>query len=150
VNAAMLGHEEASQFATAVLAYVSAVAGDQIRLRLSLAGHPPALVLRRDGSVDATGRFGTMLGLRVDPAFHETGVVLGRGDVMLLYTDGVTDCGPPDRRFGLDGLQALLATLSGLDPDEVVDSIDQAVLAAQHGLPRDDIALVALTRQRSG
>jgi hypothetical protein len=32
----------------------------------------------------------------------------------------------------------------------VVDSIDQAVLAAQHGLPRDDIALVALTRQRSG
>ena len=150
VNAAMLAHEEASQFATAVLAYVSAVAGDQIRIRLSLAGHPPALVLRRDGSVDAAGRFGTMLGLRADPAFHDSGVVLDRGDVLLLYTDGVTECGPRDRRVGLDGLQALLATLSGLPPDELVDAIDQAVLAAQDGLPRDDIALVALTLQRSG
>lgn len=83
----MLAHEDASQFATAVLAYASAVADDRVRVRLSLAGHPPALVRRREGSLDAAGRFGTMLGLRADPAFHETGVLLDRGDVLVPYTE---------------------------------------------------------------
>ena len=38
----------------------------------------------------------------------------------------------------------LLATLAGEPPDVVVDAVEQAVVDAQEGEPRDDIALLAL------
>jgi PAS domain S-box-containing protein len=149
LNTAMLTHDESSQFATAVLAYVSAVDGDHIRVRLSLAGHPPALVLRSDGSVDTTGTYGTMLGLRPDPACHDTELTLGRGDVLLLYTDGVTESGPRGTPFGEEGLVALLSTLAGRAPQDVVNAVEEAVVDAQEGQPRDDIALLALALRTS-
>jgi PAS domain S-box-containing protein len=144
LNTAMLAHDDTSQFATAVLAYVGAADRDQMRVRLSLAGHPPAAVLRRDGSVETTGSFGTMLGLRPDPAFHATELALAAGDVLLLYTDGVTEAGPRTRPFGERGLVDLLAGLAGAEPQEVVDAVEQAVVDAQEGQPRDDVALLAL------
>ena len=144
LNTALLAHDDTSQFATAVLAYVAATDDDHMRVRLSLAGHPPAAVLRRDGQVQTTGAFGTMLGLRADPAFHATELVLDRGDVLLLYTDGVTEAGARSNPFGEQGLVELLGTLAGSEPQEVVDAVEQAVVDAQEGQPRDDVALLAL------
>jgi serine phosphatase RsbU (regulator of sigma subunit) len=144
LNAAMLAHDDSSQFATAVLAYVSAAGGDRITVRLSLAGHPPAVIMRRDGSVETTGAFGTMLGLRPDPLCLDTQVVLDVGDVLLLYTDGVTEAGPRSAPFGEQGLVALLSSLAGSGPQDVVDAVEQAVVDAQEGQPRDDVALLAL------
>jgi serine phosphatase RsbU (regulator of sigma subunit) len=144
LNTAMLAYDDTSQFATAVLAYVAGVDRDRMRVRLSLAGHPPAIVMRRDGRVETSGAFGTMLGLRADPAFHATEVVLERGEVLLLYTDGVTEAGSRGDPFGERGLVDLLATLAGAEPQEVVDAVEQAVVDAQDGQPRDDVALLAL------
>jgi PAS domain S-box-containing protein len=144
LNTAMLAHDDTSQFATAVVAYVAAGARNQMRVRLTLAGHPPAVVLRRDGRVEITGAFGTMLGLRADPAFHATELALDRGDVLLLYTDGVTEAGSRTEPFGERGLVELLGTLAGAEPQDVVDAVEQAVVDAQEGQPRDDVALLAL------
>jgi serine phosphatase RsbU (regulator of sigma subunit) len=144
LNTALLAHDDTSQFATAVLAYVAATDDDRMRVRLSLAGHPPAVVLRYDGRVETTGAFGTMLGLRADPAFHATELVLARGDVLLLYTDGVTEAGARSEPFGERGLVDLLGMLAGSEPQEVVDAVEQAVVDAQEGQPRDDVALLAL------
>jgi PAS domain S-box-containing protein len=144
LNVAMLTQDDTSQFATAVLAYVSRVDEDAMRVRLALAGHPPALVIRRDGAVQSTGRFGTMLGLRDDAVMHDTELLLGRGDVLLLYTDGVTEAGPRTVPFGQHGFEELLSTLAGQEPQSVVDAVERAVVDAQHGQPRDDIALLAL------
>jgi phosphoserine phosphatase RsbU/P len=115
-----------------------------MRVRLTLAGHPPAVVLRRDGRVETTGAFGTMLGLRADPTFHGTELALDRGDVLLLYTDGVTEAGTRTEPFGERGLVDLLGTLAGAEPQDVVDAVEQAVVDAQEGQPRDDVALLAL------
>jgi PAS domain S-box-containing protein len=144
LNTALLAHDDTSQFATAVLAYVASSDDDHMRVRLSLAGHPPAAVLRHDGRVETTGAFGTMLGLRPDPAFRATELVLGRGDVLLLYTDGVTEAGARSDPFGEHGLIDLLRTLAGREPQDVVDAVEQAVVDAQEGQPRDDVALLAL------
>jgi PAS domain S-box-containing protein len=143
LNAAMLA-DDTSQFATAVLAYVSAADGDAMRVRLALAGHPPALVIGRDGVVQSAGTFGTMLGLRQDAPMHDTELVLRRGDVLLLYTDGVTEAGPRTSPFGTHGFEELLSTLAGQEPQSVVDAVERAVVDAQDGHPRDDIALLAL------
>ncbi|MEA2256016.1 MAG: hypothetical protein QOG35_2061 [Solirubrobacteraceae bacterium] len=134
----------ASQFATVVVAYVSAAEDGGMRIRLALGGHPPPLVLRVGGAVDAIGTFGSLLGTIEQPSLVDEEVALAAGDVMLLYTDGVTEAGPRDRPLGQLGLTELLAGLAGEPPEAIVDAVERAVVEAQVGEPRDDIALLAL------
>jgi serine phosphatase RsbU (regulator of sigma subunit) len=144
LNTALVAHDDTSQFVTAVVAYISAVTEGSISVRLALAGHPPALVIRRDGTVERVGAYGTLLGIDVDPPLPETELVLGGADVLLLYTDGVTEAGPRTRPFGDHGLPELLPTLAGQDPDAVVHAVETAVVEAQESRVRDDVALLAL------
>jgi PAS domain S-box-containing protein len=146
LNDAMLT-DGGSQFATVVLAYISAAPDGGLRVRLALGGHPPPLVLRADGGLDAPGTFGVVLGMLDDPPVFDTEFPLRPGDLMLLYTDGVTEAGPRDAPFGHRGLSNLIATLADREPEQIVDAVEQAVVSAQAGEPRDDIALLALTVQ---
>jgi serine phosphatase RsbU (regulator of sigma subunit)/PAS domain-containing protein len=144
LNAAML-YDDTSQFATVVMAYLSAGPRGSIDLRVALAGHPAPAIVRRDGRVEMAGRYGTMAGLRADIEVHDVAVRLDPGDVLLLYTDGVTEAGPRRTPFGEAGLVSVLRDLPGRSPQEVVDAVEQAVVAAQPGDPRDDIALLAIS-----
>jgi PAS domain S-box-containing protein len=143
LNTAML-YDDTSQFATVVMAYLSAGTGNGLDVRLALAGHPAPAVLRCDGSVEMAGRFGTMAGIRADIDVHDVDVHLEAGDVLLLYTDGVTEAGARHAPFGEDGLVSALTGLAGQTPQAVVDAVEHAVVAAQPGDPRDDIALLAI------
>ena len=143
LNTALL-YDDTSQFATVVMAYLSAATGNGLDVRLALAGHPAPAVLRRDGSVEMAGRFGTMAGIRADIDVDDIDVRLEAGDLLLLYTDGVTEAGPRRAPFGEDGLVAVLKGLAGQTPQAVVDAVEHAVVAAQPGDPRDDIALLAI------
>jgi PAS domain S-box-containing protein len=143
LNTAML-YDDTSQFATVVVAYLSSGPDNSIDLRLALAGHPPPAVVRRDGTVEMVGQFGTMAGLRPDIAVHDVDVRLAADDVLLLYTDGVTEAGPRRTPFGEAGLVSVLSGMGGHTPQAVVDAVERAVVAAQPGDPRDDIALLAI------
>jgi PAS domain S-box-containing protein len=144
LNQAMLS-DGSEQFATVVLAYVSADDAGGLRARVSLGGHPPPLVLRADGRIEAPGTYGVLLGITEDPALHDREFSLRPGDLMLLYTDGVTEAGSRDRPLGEHGLRELISGLTDREPEEIVDAVEQAVVGAQVGEPRDDIALLALT-----
>jgi serine phosphatase RsbU (regulator of sigma subunit) len=144
LNDAML-QDGSSQFATVVLAYVSAADDGGLRVRIALGGHPPPLVLRADGTMEAPGSFGVLLGMLEDAPLHDAEFALHPDDLMLLYTDGVTEAGSRDAPFGQSGLAALMQDLAGRTPEEIVDEVEQAVVGAQPGEPRDDIALLALT-----
>jgi PAS domain S-box-containing protein len=145
LNQAMLAHDDSSQFATVVLAYAAAGAGGGMDVRLALGGHPPPLVLRADGSVEAPGAFGTILGATPDAVLSDVEIHLAAGDVLVLYTDGVTEAGVRKTPFGQEGLARLLQRLAGEAPEAVVGAVEQAVVEAQPGEPRDDIAVVALS-----
>ena len=147
LNQAMLG-DGTSQFATVVLAYISAAADGGLDVRVALGGHPPPLVLRADGGIETPGSYGLLLGMLEDPALHDRSLALHRGDAMLLYTDGVTEAGSRDRPLGEHGLRDLVSRLREREPEQIVDAVEQAVVAAQTGEPRDDIALLALTVSR--
>jgi serine phosphatase RsbU (regulator of sigma subunit)/PAS domain-containing protein len=151
LNTAML-YDDTSQFATVVMAYLSAGSGHRLEVRLALAGHPAPAVLRRDGGVEMVGRYGTMAGIRADIDVHDVDVHLEAGDVLLLYTDGVTEAGARHAPFGEDGLVSVLTHLAGQAPQTVVDAVERAVVAAQPGDPRDDIALLAIcmSAERTG
>jgi PAS domain S-box-containing protein len=136
-------HEEATQFITVALAYLSHV-GQATRVRLVLGGHPLPCVLRADGRVDWIGTPGTLLGIRSDVRLHEYEAILEPGDAMLLYTDGVTEAGPRATPFGGEGLERVLAGLGGAEPAELVRAVDVAAMEAGEGRARDDVALVAV------
>jgi serine phosphatase RsbU (regulator of sigma subunit)/PAS domain-containing protein len=144
LNAAMV-YDDTSQFATVALAYFRKDGAGDVDVRLSLAGHPAPAILRRDGTVEMAGRFGMMIGLGIEPLLHDVELRIGAGDVLLLYTDGVTEAGPRGQPFGDQGVASVLRELAGVSPQGVVDAVERAAVAAQPGDPRDDIALLAIS-----
>jgi serine phosphatase RsbU (regulator of sigma subunit) len=112
---------------------------------LACGGHPLPLVVHPDGLVEPVGRLGTLLGTDIEPQLYDVTVELAAGDVLLLYTDGVTEVRRRRREvFGHAELTALLAGCGGLPPNAVADRVEAAVLAASEGRLRDDMAILAL------
>jgi serine phosphatase RsbU (regulator of sigma subunit) len=118
-------------------------AGAGARMTLSCGGHPLPLVLRRGGAVEPVGQLGTLLGADVTPVLRDVEVALAPGDLVVLYTDGVTEVRAARREiFGHHDLAALLAACRGLHADTVAQRVQDTVLAAAGGAPRDDIAIL--------
>jgi serine phosphatase RsbU (regulator of sigma subunit) len=116
-----------------------------VRMVLSCGGHPLPLVVRRDGSVEPVGRLGTLLGADVEPVLSDVAIDLVPGDLVVLYTDGVTEVRVGQEEiFGHRDLIALLRRSAGMHPDGVAQRIQDAVLGAAGGRPRDDIAVMVI------
>src|SRR5262249_38650455 len=81
------------RFCTAALARIQAPGngGDTARLTVALGGHPLPLILRENGSVDAVGQPGTLLGALPSPLIADAEASLATGDSLILYTDGMLD-----------------------------------------------------------
>ncbi|HTV66167.1 MAG TPA: SpoIIE family protein phosphatase [Bryocella sp.] len=74
------------------------------------AGHCPPILRRRNGSLETLAATRPVLGLLPDISFHSERLALDRGDLLLLYTDGVTEANNGNgEEFGTDKLQSLLA-----------------------------------------
>jgi PAS domain S-box-containing protein len=146
LNAAMLRGNDELRFATAFVVTLdpSAVDGG---LRCAVAGHPAALLLRAGGAVETIGGPGHPLGIRPAPHFHAAPAQLHAGDTLLLYSDGLTDVGPPEHTLETDRLAGLLARCAGLAPDPLLDELERLVAERRTGgRQRDDVALLALRR----
>jgi len=131
------------RFITVAYAHMQ-IAVEHVRLELACGGHPLPLVVHPDGSVDAVGRLGTLLGTDIDPLLADVTVELEMGDVLVLYTDGVTEVRRQRTEvFGTRELTELLSTCGGLEPSEVADRVEAAVVTASEGRLRDDVAILA-------
>jgi PAS domain S-box-containing protein len=145
VSEVMLRNESTDgRFCTVACARAD-LAGDAARLTIACGGHPPPAVLRADGGVEAVGAHGTLLGLVPDPVVEDTATELGRGDALVLYTDGLTEARAPAEVWGPNDLAAVLAEAAGTRPGEIVDHLVRAALG-ESGTPRDDLAILALRR----
>jgi serine phosphatase RsbU (regulator of sigma subunit) len=128
------------------VAHVHLRVGDgRVRLTLACGGHPLPLVVHADGTVRPVGRLGTLLGTDIAPQLFDVAVELEQGDVLVLYTDGVTEVRRGRREvFGQRDLVALLAECGGFGPEAVAECVEAAVLDASGGHLRDDMAILAL------
>lgn len=123
------------------------------RLTYARAGHPPPLVRSRaaEGSpvrhLDAVG--GLPLGILPDTQFECTETRLDPGDVLLLYTDGITEArSTTGEFFGTHALSDALCHCPGSTAQDVVDEITAAVDRHTAPLARDDDqTLVAVARE---
>lgn len=81
------------------------------RLSYSSAGHPPALLLRADtGNVEELTKTGVPLGIQPDFPFRMAeDIALNAGDILFVYTDGLTEAMNPEREmFGEDRMREAL------------------------------------------
>ena len=113
------------------------------RATVACGGHPLPVVLRADGSVEELGAEGTLLGLVERPDVQDRSGDLNPGDTMVLYTDGLTEAGAPERVWDPDTLAETLAQAAGRPPQQMIDHLVRSALGGR-SQPRDDIAVVAL------
>ncbi|HYN51330.1 MAG TPA: SpoIIE family protein phosphatase, partial [Thermoleophilaceae bacterium] len=143
LNDALLRQRDDRRFCTVAYAYLEA-SEQGVRVSCAIGGHPLPLLLHSDGSVEAIGSPGTLIGLVPDLEIDDHSVSLRPGDALVFYTDGVTEGGGPAGAFDESALKHLLAACSGEGADAIAARVEDAALIAAGGSPRDDIAVLVL------
>jgi PAS domain S-box-containing protein len=107
-------------------------------------GHPLPYAVRQRGAADPVGQWGQMLGAWPQGRWTRTTTSLAPGDVLVLYTDGVTDANGTHERFGDDRLQAALG--ESRDAEDALRRIADGLADFETGEQADDTAALAIAR----
>lgn len=145
LNRHVLASSGQNKFITLLLAELDADTGHLDYLN---AGHNPGLVLRAGGGVDELEPCGMPIGLLPQARYESRSTDLGRGDLVCLYTDGITECSSPtDEEFGVDRLVECLGERRHAPLGEIAALIDRRTREFAADQPQlDDQTLVLLRR----
>jgi len=119
------------------------------------AGHNHPLLLRSDLTMEYLTKGGLVLGFLPDQKYAQQTTILQPGDVLVLYTDGITEARTPeedkaveDRLFGEDRLVQIIKDSASLSAREIQSAILNAVSIHTKNTPQgDDITLVIIKRR---
>ncbi len=114
-------------------------------LRFASAGHPqPLLYTQSEHKIKELDTEGLLLGIRQDVVFEEKTVALGKGDIVLFYTDGLIEAENANKEFfGLDRVKAVFLQNVGESPQKIIDSICASLHRfCQRADYEDDITLM--------
>ncbi|MES4881051.1 SpoIIE family protein phosphatase [Streptomyces sp. NPDC000349] len=114
---------------------------------LASGGHPPALLMRSDGTADYLHTpGGQLIGILPDAHIVDTTVHLAPGDTLLLHTDGLTEAhtaASREERYGDDALLDFGRDLAPTTASETVDAIRDLLDTFGTGVD-DDTAVLAI------
>ncbi len=114
------------------------------------AGHNPGLLVRQSGEVTPLPASGLPLGLLPSATYRVDEVGMEPGDVICLYSDGITECeSPADEEYGQERLESFLRERRDRPLPEIVRAIDDEVGRFGAGLPQGDDQTVVLIRRRA-
>ena len=113
------------------------------------AGHNPPILVRADGAVEHLRTGGPVLGILDDANYEEGRTELRPGDLLFLYTDGVTEAqNSAEEEFGDTRLEATLRAHRELPVGEIVLAVLAAVRTHEAGVAAsDDVTILALKRE---
>jgi len=116
------------------------------KLRYVNAGHVPPAVIRADGSCEWLTEGGMVVGLLPEQEYLSGELVLGKDDLLVACTDGITEAmDTGGNEFGRPRLAELVARLRALAPQEILDGVLEAVDAhARGGAYEDDRILMVV------
>lgn len=121
--------------------------GNNVRIDIASGGHPPALALRADGTADYISTLGGQLvGALPKPHFVAASISLDPGDVLVLYTDGLTEAvvGPDRSRYNDDGaLHRFAAAAAPTTASRLIEQLQTLLSGFGDGV-QDDVALLAI------
>ena len=118
-----------------------------LSLSLYLAGHEAPVLVRSDGRTGPVGISGTALGLLDTVRCPPETVVLGPGDALIFYTDGVTERRRGRELFGGQRLRDAASMLAGHSAELIAARIRTATIGFSAEPPRDDIALLVVRNE---
>jgi serine phosphatase RsbU (regulator of sigma subunit) len=149
INSLVYRSTAVHQFATFFLARVSA---DGNRMAYANAGHNWPILLRRNGERAWLKTGGTILGIMEDVAMDEGSLELHAGDLLVFYTDGISEATNSDGE--LYGEERLVEFVAGLPPALNPEAISASILREiERHLGRleaqDDRTLVVLRVQET-
>ncbi len=145
-NRLILADSRAGLFVTCFYALFDPVSG---RVSFANGGHNYPLLYRRAANqvVPLTAQ-GIVLGVIPDPHFTPGEITLDHGDILLFYTDGITEAMNAQRElFGDERLAATLRAASQRSPAEIISAVLNAVNAFAGDTPQsDDMTMVVIKR----
>jgi sigma-B regulation protein RsbU (phosphoserine phosphatase) len=143
LNRSIYENVRGERFITLMVAMVNGETGDVSYVN---GGHNPPYLLRADGTLETLTTGGLLLGIFPEAVYETATVTLRAGDVLTLYSDGVTEArNPKGEEYGEERLEAFLRTHNALPPEKLVASligeIQQFTNAAQLA---DDVTVVVI------
>jgi len=113
------------------------------------AGHNPPLIAHAAGTVEQLAPGGLPLGILPDGEYREGRTLLQPGDVLVAYSDGVTETqNPKGEEFGAARLQSVVQQNTDRTASAIRDKIEAALSAFAQGTPAvDDITLLIVKRE---
>jgi serine phosphatase RsbU (regulator of sigma subunit)/pSer/pThr/pTyr-binding forkhead associated (FHA) protein len=117
-------------------------------LKFVNAGHNPPIVIKRKGKTERLGSCGLCLGMFPSEKYEAGSVTLDRGDLAVLYTDGITECRNEDNKeFGERRFVNIIKKNSKCSAEELLDRIFKELdVFTQEVDQMDDITLVIIKR----
>ncbi|HSK46441.1 MAG TPA: SpoIIE family protein phosphatase [Coriobacteriia bacterium] len=112
------------------------------------AGHTRGIVKKSDGSVTLLDVGSTIAGAFEQAEFVDGEAVIARGDVLVLYTDGVTEARRDGSLFGEERLVEFIQHMDPTPSKQVPEAIFEEVMQFTGGSLSDDVAIVSVARGR--
>ncbi len=143
VNRLFYKNTETSHYATMFFAVYD---DETRRLRYVNCGHNPPMLLRANGEIERLNATATVLGLFEEWDCDAVDCQLGPGDVLVIYTDGVSEAGESDdddsEEFGEERLMAAIRNHRQRPAGELLEEILSEVQQFSHGHQADDMTLI--------
>ena len=136
-----LRDQRSERYCTAAIARLVPAEGGRWTATIATGGHPYPLHIR-PGEATPTGCPGSLVGALESVSFGDVTLDLVPGDVLLLYTDGVTEARRQRAFYGDERLRTVAAPCG--TAEAVVDAVLHDVLEYQDQRTSDDVVLVAI------
>ena len=149
VNRYLAENIPSNRFVTLFYAELDPKAGS---LAFVNAGHNPPIIVHDSGTVEQLSSGGLPLGIIPDTEYREGRTQLQPGDVLVIYSDGVSEAiNPTGEEFGPDRLCQVVSENLNATAAGIRDRIESALTKFVEGTPaNDDITLVIVKRQAKG
>jgi len=142
LNAQLSGLERPEEMISLCVVVFDTEAGT---IRYASAGHP-AVWLWHERDVRPLRSTGPLLMLDPQGTFHSRELKLDSGDLVLLYTDGLSEARAGDQLFGEERIANAIRRDPGADPGVLVKSLLEAARDFSREPINDDIAILAIRR----
>lgn len=116
---------------------------------LASAGHEPVIHLEAaTGKVAHLWSTGRALGIQAGGGYDTHELRMQPGDIIYIYTDGLSEAGIPAHPLGEDGIADVIVRHAADPPSRIVRAVDRAALDRAEGRLRDDATSLLVKRRQ--
>ena len=111
------------------------------------AGHNPVMLVRHDGTLELLETGGLLLGVIPGATYEKGRVILGQGDILAFFTDGITEAmSPQGEEWGEERLEPLLIEARHASAQDILDRVRSAVADFTEHAPvlSDDVTMLVV------